>query len=166
MLVLGSLKERSKELFIRALGGGLTPALCWKPARVRGLCRHKKANAKGLRMVGQRPYTGIELSLLAGLVCVIQHDFFALPANPAGEGTWANIFLVQKDFTVFRHQGQGMGLFDPSCPLIGLDKAGLHLFPANRAVHSAQPSVAALTMVAKSWGFREAPPMRPPSTSG
>ena len=25
---------------------------------------------------------------------------------------------------------------------------------------------AAATMVAKSWGFREAPPMRPPSTSG
>ena len=85
MLVLGSLKERSKELLLRArrfvaakLGGN----------------RQQAARVESLRK---------SLPLLAGLAAVIQHDFFAIPANPAGEGTWANIFLVQKDFSIFQH---------------------------------------------------------------
>src|SRR5699024_9643565 len=107
-----------------------------------------------------------ESPLLDGLIAVIQDEVLAVPTHPPGEGARADQLVVQQDSAALVHQGQRMGLLDPGRPLIGLHKAGLHLFPTNRAIHSAQPSVAALTMVAKSGGFREAPPMTPPSTSG
>ena len=67
--------------------------------------------------------------LLAGLAAVIQDDFLAVPAKPAGEGARAEQLVVQQDFPSLGIKVRGWGFFIQAARWLVCTKPGSISFP-------------------------------------